>query len=83
MLMQPSGTIGEAGGDSDAGISLSPALLATIPRDQAMGLRLIALARAAAAQHMSAVAAACAQGASPAHRLPVSARVARDTGVGA
>jgi hypothetical protein len=35
--------------------SLPPALLRDLPRDQAFGLRLIALARAAAALHMAQV----------------------------
>jgi hypothetical protein len=39
--------------DSDA--ALLPALLRDMPRDQALGLRLIVLARAAAALHMAQV----------------------------
>ncbi|MBX3401915.1 MAG: hypothetical protein KF699_00745 [Phycisphaeraceae bacterium] len=56
--------------DSDA--VLPPALLRDLPRDQALGLRLIVLARAAAALHMAQV--------SPESRNGASARAGTNEG---
>lgn len=39
----------------DDSAAIPAAILATVPRDQALGLRLIALARAAAALHMAQI----------------------------